>query len=213
MSQCPAQLPWVGPSRGGTQHSWSHCHGAWPLSPHPTPSCRPGTTHRAGERGFCSWGLSWGGMGPPSCCAPQPGLLVVSCATWRGSLGRQQAHVPSPAVGPAGLPLGLGQPPVGAPCCSQTPVSHILPAAPPGLQASASWERWGGSGSLEHVCVRDQGVTQLPPSLHDPRGHPASWSSVFQNHLEELSEACLRPGPRPLAPGPVSSFFSWPQFP
>lgn len=55
---------------GASQHSWSHCHGAWPLSPYPTPSCRAGTTHRAGERGFCSWGLSWGGVGPLSCCAP-----------------------------------------------------------------------------------------------------------------------------------------------
>lgn len=32
-----------------------------PSLPTPPPSCLAGTTHRPDERGFCAWGLSWGG--------------------------------------------------------------------------------------------------------------------------------------------------------
>lgn len=63
MSQCSAGLPWVGPRGGGVQHSWPYCQQAGPLPPSSTPPAAWWDHPRGHERGFCSWGLSWGGTG------------------------------------------------------------------------------------------------------------------------------------------------------
>ena len=136
-------------------------------------------------------------------------------------------RVPSPAVGPAGLfirgptsPSRAGPASRSAgdhtkvwldvPHCSRPPASPLPPLSP--LRPHGDF--WEGAGAWGHVCVRDTGVTWHPPPPCDLRGRPGCGSFISQSRLEGLSDVGLCPGPQPLPPGPVGSFFlSWPQFP
>lgn len=102
VSQCPASFP-VGPARGRGRST------AGPIVREPGPSLSVAPHPPAAWLGPPT-GLMKGdsvpggsaGRGGLSPWAAGPGLLLVSCATWRESRGRQWAHVPTlPKAWPA----------------------------------------------------------------------------------------------------------------
>ena len=172
MSQCSAGLPWVGPGGGGVQHSWPYCQQAGPPPTLLHPLAAWWDHPRGHERGFCSWGLSWGGTGLLGSHSLGHSWFLVPPGG--GASRRQRAHAPALAVSLAGLFVsctrpggsfsfrgwahlqwgrGLTQEPPGTPCRSPTPLLASLSPSAVLLFPLSPLRLQGSPGLLgAHLC-------------------------------------------------------------
>lgn len=177
-----------GSAWGGRGHSTAGPIVMEPGPSLPTPPPAAGWDHPQGrERGFCSWGLSWGGVGPPA--AAHHRLLRSLVPPGRGAVGgrrplcrpRQWPPGGSLAEGATALPRGWAS------------LQWVLPDAPQLPHADV-----GEAGAC--LC-EGRRVAQHPPPPWDLR--PCCLPEcVFQSHGEEPCEAGLCPEPQPLSPPP-----------